>query len=122
MKKYLLSYSLKAKKDITYIYNFIAMDNPVEARKHVNYILDKIENLREFPELGKRVSRTIFKSQNIRMLLVSNVRVIYLVADKINAIKIIHVVKDSQNIERILFSSDLNKLIQGDFSNKKKDS
>lgn len=120
MKKYLLSYSLKAKKDITYIYNFIAMNNPIEARKHVSYILNKIENLREFPELGKRVSRTIFKSQNIRMLLVSNVRVIYLVADKINAIKIIHIVKDSQNIERILFSSDLNKLIQGDFSNKKK--
>lgn len=118
MNKYLVSLSKKASRELDEIYRFIALDNPHEALKHINIILDKIDNLRTFPNLGEKISRFYSQKHNIRVLLVDNVRVIYIVSAKINAIQVIHILKDSRNLDRVLLSDDMNKTIQGDFSRK----
>lgn len=103
MKNYLIKYTLKAEKDIDEIFSFIALDNIGEAKNHIKKIITSIEKLKSFPESGKEVSKKLYKKEKIRVLLCENVRVFYKIDNKNKLIQILHVVKDSRDLEKIIF-------------------
>ena len=76
--------------DLEDIENYISQDSPTIARKFINKIFDRIEQLYSYPTSGKPVPE--IKDPSIRELLLNKYRIIYQVVDEqnLNIIRIVH--------------------------------
>jgi toxin ParE1/3/4 len=76
--------------DLQEIENYISQDSPAIARKFINRIFDKIDQLYKFPESGKAVPEINDKS--VKELLINRYRIIYQITDAyhISIVRIVH--------------------------------
>lgn len=75
-------------EDLKSIHEYISKDSPFYASKMVENILDRVEQLENFPISGRIVPE--FKSDTIRELIIDNYRIIYLVDDRSVSISRVH--------------------------------
>ena len=68
-----ITWSPQSLNDIEEIGSFIAKDNPVRAISFVDELIDSVENLRQYPELGKIVEENSLFREIVR----NNYRLIY---------------------------------------------
>jgi len=75
--------------DLDGIRNYIARDSEYYASRFVGKIVEAVEKLEEFPEIGRRVPEA--EEENIRELLFRNYRIIYRVeTERILILTVIH--------------------------------
>lgn len=72
---YAVAFSPSARRDLSNIVRFIAMDAPERARAFGRLLLDRTRRLGEFPELGRVVPE--FQDESIRELIVGTYRIVY---------------------------------------------
>jgi addiction module RelE/StbE family toxin len=91
--EYEIAYTKKALSDLDEIEAYIALDSPRMARRWIQRIIDKIEQLRRFPESGKISS--IFEKPQIREILIGNYKIIYRIKpyNKISILRILHMAR-----------------------------
>ncbi len=78
-----------AKLDLRKIYDYIASDSQFYARKVSMELVDKSQNLNDFPEIGRIVPE--IGDPNIRELLIYSYRLIYeIFPSKIEVLALIH--------------------------------
>lgn len=77
MKK--LLWSETAKKDLLRIYNYIAEDSVYYANKFVDELIDKADNLKSFPNIGRIVPEIGMGS--IREIFYHSYRMMYRITD-----------------------------------------
>ena len=68
----------EAERWITDIYDYIAVDNPIAAKKVVRGIYKRVQILSQFPEIGYRYEES---ARNVRILLYGHYRIAYLVTE-----------------------------------------
>ncbi len=85
-----------AYSDLEDIESYISQDSPVIARKFINRIFDKIDQLYLYPTSGKFVSEINDKS--VRELLLNKYRIIYRLNDDSN-VQIIRVIHGSRLLD-----------------------
>ena len=72
-----INWTVEAERWLRDIYDYIAEDNPDAASRVVEGIYEKVQLLRQFPELGYRYER--LPHQHIRILLYGHYRIAYLI-------------------------------------------
>ena len=79
-----------AYNDLEDIENYISQDSPLMARRFINKIFDRIDQLYNYPTSGKPIPE--IKDKSIRELLLNKYRIIYKVVDEqhIDIIRIVH--------------------------------
>ena len=84
-----IKWSDAAKSDLKGIIEYLSQDSPQYAEYLYERIFESIENLKSFPEMGRRVPE--LKNPNMREIILQNYRVIYqYFKDKIEIITIFH--------------------------------
>ena len=85
-----INWTFQALEDLSDIANFLAKNSERYATRIVNLILEKVDLLATFPQLGRVVPESNIKS--IRELIIKNYRVIYAIHDKksINILAVRH--------------------------------
>ena len=84
-----IKWSDAAKSDLKGIIEYLSQDSPQYAEYLYERIFESIENLKSFPEIGRRVPE--LKNPNIRELILQNYRIVYqYLKDKIEIITIFH--------------------------------
>jgi plasmid stabilization system protein ParE len=80
----------EAKKWLREIHDYIKLDNELAAKRVVNSIYQKVENLKKYPEIGQKLSQWINK--DIRMILYGHYRIVYLIKnnERIDIVGIYH--------------------------------
>lgn len=80
----------KASDWLEKIYQYVAKDKPLAARKLIEEIYQKAELLQEFPEMGYRLST--YRKKNIRVLLYGHYRILYEIEQDgdINILSVLH--------------------------------
>lgn len=102
-KKYKISWSNTAEKDLLEIVEYIADDNPANALKVFKNIKQKASTLDTFPERGRVVPE--LRDQGIlqyREFIISPWRVLYRVLEK--NVYVLSVLDSRQNVEDILLN------------------
>ena len=76
--------------DLEDIENYISQDSPAIARRFINTIFDKIDQLYNYPSFGKPVRE--LSNNSIRELLLNKYRIIYQIIDErnIHILRIVH--------------------------------
>ncbi|MCP4137585.1 MAG: type II toxin-antitoxin system RelE/ParE family toxin [bacterium] len=74
-----IRWSVTAQQDLENIGDFIALDSPVYAINFIERVLEAIEHLISFPELGRIVPE--FNNQKIRELIFHDYRIVYKVIE-----------------------------------------
>src|SRR6185312_6696834 len=90
MEKITIVITDSAYTDLEDIENYISLDSPAIARRFVNTIFDKIDQLYRYPSSGKPVRG--LSNNSIRELLLNKYRIIYQIVDErqINILRIVH--------------------------------
>jgi len=85
-----ITWTAEAERWLRDIHDYIAEDNPEAATRVVEGIYDKVQILRQFPELGHRYDR--HPDQHIRILLYGHYRIAYLIKtdDDIDILGVFH--------------------------------
>ncbi len=88
-----IAYTQKALNDLDEIEAYIALDSPRMARRWIQRIIDKIEQLRRFPESGK--ISPIFEKPQIREILLGSYKIIYRIKpyNQISILRVIHMAR-----------------------------
>jgi addiction module RelE/StbE family toxin len=82
-------WSPTADNDLNEIIDYIAQDSIEYALSFYEEVRDRVENLRDFPKLGRKVPE--LDNPNIRELILRNYRIIYKYSkENIQIIRIIH--------------------------------
>lgn len=81
------------------IRSHISQDNPAAARRVVHGIYERIQTLKDFPELGYRYSHS--SGEDIRILLYGHYRIAYLIKAE-GVVEILGIYHGSLDIERYL--------------------
>lgn len=82
-----------AKRDLKKIHDYIAVDSIYYARRVVENIVGKTENLHDFPEIGRMVPE--LKKSYLRELIIYSYRLIYEIKDEqVYILSIIHGKRD----------------------------
>ncbi len=78
-----------ALEDLKIIYDYIARDSPVYADKFVEKLINRVEQLKNFPMSGRAVPE--FNLEKIRELIEGNYRIVYKInSDHIGVVRIHH--------------------------------
>ena len=84
-----IEWSPTANNDLNEIIDYIAQDSPQYASLFFEQLHLKIDNLKEFPKIGRKVPE--LNDPDIRELILRNYRLVYKISeDKIYIIRIIH--------------------------------
>ena len=95
-----INWTVEAERWLQDIHDYLAATNPRAAARVVEGIYEKVQLLRQFPELGHRYDR--HPAQHIRILLYGHYRIAYLLKRDDN-IDILGVFHGALNLERYLF-------------------
>jgi plasmid stabilization system protein ParE len=95
-----INWTVEAERWLQDIHDYIAATNPRAAARVVEGIYEKVQLLRQFPELGYRYDR--HPTQHIRILLYGHYRIAYLLKPDDN-IDILGVFHGALDLERYLF-------------------
>ena len=95
-----INWTIEAERWLQDIHDYIAATNPRAAARVVEGIYEKVQLLRQFPELGYRYDR--HPTQHIRILLYGLYRIAYLLKPDDN-IDILGVFHGALDLERYLF-------------------
>lgn len=90
-----------ALQDLDQIADYISLDNPAAAKKLVRRCFEKVENLRQHPELGKSVPQ--LEQSVYRQLVHSPCRIYYRIDDE--KIYIIHIMRAEQLLDLDILKS-----------------
>ena len=97
--EYTLRINPKAQEDLQNIKMYIEIDNPSIAKKIILQILDKIDNLKKFPYMGKMLMYKIEVSTKYRYIIVDNYLVFYLIEGNIISInRVLHGTRDYKTL------------------------
>lgn len=89
----MVKWTLPAKKDLRKIHDYIAEDSRFYARRVVEDIVEKTEDLDEHPEIGRVVPE--LNDQSIRELIVYSYRLVYsLKGETVEILAVIHGKRD----------------------------
>ena len=94
-----ISWTREAEHWLREIYDYIAADNPEAAVNIVNMIYEKVQLLKEFPNMGFRYLP--IKERNVRIILWGHYRIAYLVK-KNEDIDILGVFHGAMEVEKYL--------------------
>ena len=84
-----IKWSDAAKSDLKGIIEYLSQDSPQYAEYLYERIFESIDNLKSFPEMGRRVLE--LKNPNMREIILQNYRIVYqYFEDKIEIITIFH--------------------------------
>ena len=91
----------KAHDDIVGIYNYVLKDGEVTARKQVKYIYDSLENLSDFPCIGKNLNGYLDIVTDYRFIVIHKV---YLAFYRFTGehVEVIRVLRKEQDYLKIL--------------------
>jgi toxin ParE1/3/4 len=95
-----INWTVEAERWLQDIHDYIAATNPRAAARVVEGIYEKVQLLRQFPELGYRYDR--HPTQHIRILLYGHYRIAYLLKPDDN-IDILGVFHGALDLERYFF-------------------
>ncbi|MCH8106822.1 MAG: type II toxin-antitoxin system RelE/ParE family toxin [Chloroflexi bacterium] len=95
-----ISWTVEAERWLRDIYDYIAEDNPEAATRVIRGIIQEVQILRRFPELGHRYDR--HPDQQIRILLYGHYRIAYLIKSH-SDIDVLGVFHGALDIDRYLF-------------------
>ena len=95
-----INWTVEAERWLRDIHDYIAATNPRAAARVVEGIYEKVQLLRQFPELGYRYDR--HPTQHIRILLYGHYRIAYLLKPD-DTIDILGVFHGALDLERFLF-------------------
>ena len=70
-----IAWTEEAQRWLQDIYEYIAADNPAAAARTVEAIYERVQDLRQFPEIGARYAAS---TRNVRILLYEQYRIAYL--------------------------------------------
>lgn len=70
----------ESKKWLKEIHDYIKLDNEFAAKRVVNSIYQKVENLKKYPEIGQKLSQ--WTNKDIRMILYGHYRIVYFIKNK----------------------------------------
>jgi len=84
-----IEWSSIAENDLNEIIDYIAQDSLEYALSFNEQVNEKIENLTQFPKMGRKVPE--LDDPNIRELILSNYRLIYrILGEKIQIVRLLH--------------------------------
>jgi len=84
-----IEWSSIAKNDLNEIIDYIAQDSLEYALSFYEQVNEKIENLTQFPKMGRKVPE--LDDPHIRELILSNYRLIYrILGEKIQIVRLLH--------------------------------
>ena len=84
-----IKWSDAAKSDLKGIFEYLSYDSPQYAEYLFERIFESIDNLKKFPEMGRRVPE--LKDPNMRELILQNYRIVYqYIENSIEIITIFH--------------------------------
>ena len=84
-----IEWSLKAENDLNEIIDYIAQDSLEYALSFYEQVREKVENLIQFPKMGRVVYE--LDEPNIRELILRNYRIIYrILGEKIQIVRLFH--------------------------------
>ena len=95
-----IRWTKEAERWVKDIFDYVALDNPVTAKRIVEEIHQKVQILKRLPEMGYRYGK--YPGFNIRILLYGHYRIAYLISDD-RAIYILGVFHGALDIDRHLF-------------------
>jgi plasmid stabilization system protein ParE len=95
-----INWTVEAERWLREIYDYIATENPLAATQVVEGIYEKVQLLRQFPELGHRYDW--YPTQHVRILLYGHYRIAYLLKPDGN-IDILGVFHGALDMHRYLF-------------------
>lgn len=87
-----LLWSQRSINELKQLRDYIAQDSPHYARQFIERLLKHIDNLSEFPLMGRVVPES--KQNDIREIIHQNYRVIYRVHGQIEIITVLHSSRD----------------------------
>ena len=88
-----LEWTEPALVDLESIWDFIKRDSEYYASQFIERIIDAVESLETFPEMGRNVPEA--ESKNIRELLFNNYRIIYQVeTERVLILTVIHAARN----------------------------
>lgn len=101
--KFTLTFSYVARRDFNNIYSYIYLLNPHSAKTIIGNIVKQVELLRNFPELGKRVTqKSFFDYFDLRYLVIDKYVVYYTVNKLTRTVEVHGVMKQSMDWQKIL--------------------
>jgi toxin ParE1/3/4 len=86
----MVKWSAPARDDLKQIHDYIAKDSKYYARRVIQEIIAKTENLIEHPEIGRIVPEV--SDQNVRELIVYSYRLVYEISESGGRIEILAVI------------------------------
>src|SRR5438132_8557675 len=90
-----------ARQDMRSIFAYIAKDSRVYAKRLVDRIGEKVQLLKDFPELGARVED--WETENIREIQEGNYRIIYRTkAESVQILTVLHAARQLPELGKIL--------------------
>jgi addiction module RelE/StbE family toxin len=98
-----IEWTHEAKSWLQKIYDYIATNNEEAAWQVILGIHDRVQDLRQFPELGQRYAK--YPEKHIRILLYGHYRIAYLIRDEktIDILGVLHGALDiDEHLKRIL--------------------
>ena len=88
-----IEWASSAEIDLNEILDYIAQDSPQYALTFYDLIQEKLENLKEFPRIGRNLPR--IDDFETREIIIGSYRLIYrIIEEKIQIIRIIHGARD----------------------------
>ena len=106
--KHRLRYSAQARKDLDEIWDYIVADlsNPIAAEKTVNRIMDDIDRLVDFPEMGTMLRDVTHMVTDYRYIVSGNYMAFYRFHD--DFVSIVRILFGRRDYMRILFDDSSN--------------
>ena len=91
MKKFKIHYLSIAENDIIEIIDYISKDNPNAALRLIDKIDDRINELSNFPEIGKKPNDRRLQKLGYRILVIDNYLIFYVIKnEEIEIRRILH--------------------------------
>lgn len=93
----------KAVRHLEAIYEYIAKDSKIYAKRYVKSLIDSTETLKRMPECGRKVPE--FDNVAFREIFYRNHRIVYRLTDinkHIDILAVVHVAQDMRKISFIL--------------------
>ena len=95
--KYSIIFTEEAKDQLDNLYELISKNNPIDAKKYVKSLGDKISLLADFPYVGKRIINNRFNYCNAYYYVCEKHIVIYLINEISKCVNILTILSHYQN-------------------------